>query len=330
MLVSVIIPTYNRKSYLIGALSALARQTIPRDQFEVIVVDDGSKENVAEITRMQFPYYLRYFWQENQGDAAARNFGALQSEADLLVFIDDDIFVDKDYLTAMVDAHSDNHRLIVMGTTILWVDRSGSVFQQLAGATESINNYARPSFTTLCSNNMSVRRNDYFKIGMMENLGFSGSSLWCDVDFAYRAYKLGYSFSTSHNAIGYNKDYVKENLHNASLRGYTMAYRAVVLFQKHPDLVEYIPMFLDKIPIKLESDPIGLIFRKLARHPASSRFTVFTMEQIVRIIEKSYPSPNILRPLYRWIIGGYIFRGYRQGLREFGQISNGFYAIHSR
>jgi hypothetical protein len=54
----------------------------------------------------------------------------------------------------------------------------------------------------------------------------------------------------------------------------------------------------------------------------SSRPVLWSMEQIVNSLEKSYPASNILPSLYGYIIGGYIFYGYRQGLREFGKVDN--------
>jgi len=77
-------------------------------------------------------------------------------------------------------------------------------------------------------------------------------------------------------------------------------------------------MYEDKTPIAWHSDPPRLIVRKLARMAASTRPSVWAMEHLVRLLEHSYPSPTLLRPLYRWIIGAYIYQGYRQGLREYG------------
>lgn len=315
MLLSVIIPTYNRKTFLLEALASLSRQTLPIDQFEVIVVNDGSDQDISEIKNIQFPFKLRYLWQKNQGDAEARNHGASQSKADLLIFIDDDMLVEESYLRSMVEAYEQSKKLVVMGTTYPWIGEKSSESLLSSRVSWSDNTNTNPSFTELCSNNMSVMRRDYFEIGMMENLGFPGSSIWCDVDFAYRAYKAGYDFYRSPRAIGYERDYVAENLYNSSQRGYQMAYRAVVLFQKHPDLIDHIPMFHDKTPLAWGVDGPHLILRKLVRFPASSLIVLTIMEQTVHFLEKHAPSPKILHPIYRWVIGGYIFRGFREGLR---------------
>ena len=55
--------------------------------------------------------------------------------------------------------------------------------------------------------------------------------------------------------------------------------------------------------------------RKLARPVASGRLAIGILERVVVAIERVYPNPRLLRPLHRWILGGYIFRGYRDGLR---------------
>lgn len=84
--ISVIIPTYNRQKWLEEILASIAVQTLPVEQFEVIVVDDGSKDGTREVAHKAYPFRLRYFYQTNQGDAAARNLGAKHSEAEFLVF----------------------------------------------------------------------------------------------------------------------------------------------------------------------------------------------------------------------------------------------------
>ncbi len=75
-------------------------------------------------------------------------------------------------------------------------------------------------------------------------------------------------------------------------------------------------MFHDKTPISWRTDPPRLIVRKLARQAASTRPAVWALQQLVRIVERVHPSPALLRPLYRWVIGAYIYRGYRQGLKD--------------
>jgi hypothetical protein len=78
-------------------------------------------------------------------------------------------------------------------------------------------------------------------------------------------------------------------------------------------------MFRDKGPIAWREDPPALILRKLARQVISSRPAMWAMEHAVPFLERHAPGSQLLVLLYRWIISGYIYRGYRDGLRELQQ-----------
>ena len=73
--VTVIIPTFNRARYLARALEALERQTVSIGTFDVVVIDDGSTDNTAQVLRRPYSFPLQAVTQTNQGPAAARNEG---------------------------------------------------------------------------------------------------------------------------------------------------------------------------------------------------------------------------------------------------------------
>jgi glycosyltransferase involved in cell wall biosynthesis len=81
---TVIIPTHNRPRELQECLDALACQDYPKDQFEVIVVDDGSDPPLSAVPGAQFLY------QAHAGPAIARNTGAARASGQWLAFTDDD------------------------------------------------------------------------------------------------------------------------------------------------------------------------------------------------------------------------------------------------
>ena len=85
--VSVIIPTYNRL-YLLGqAIDSVRRQTIPG--IEIVVVDDGSDESVADKIQ-KFDSSILFARQENLGLNAARNLGLKMARGDYIALLDDD------------------------------------------------------------------------------------------------------------------------------------------------------------------------------------------------------------------------------------------------
>jgi glycosyltransferase involved in cell wall biosynthesis len=85
-LVSVIIPCYNHSKYLTEAFESVFTQPYPAK--EIIVVDDGSKDDTAEVCR-RFPE-VKYVYQHNQGLSAARNTGIKNCYGEYLVFLDAD------------------------------------------------------------------------------------------------------------------------------------------------------------------------------------------------------------------------------------------------
>lgn len=319
--VSVIIPTFNRKEFLCDALVSLTQQSFPTRHFEVIVIDDGSTDGTGEIAAESYPYRLRYFWQANQGDAAARNRGAKESEADILVFLDDDILVEPEYLSCLIETLEFSQDKVVVGLCQIWpgIGTPPALDDAAHSAALAQGTVTEIHFAEVFSNNMSISREAYSAIGTMRGLGFPGSDMWCDLEFSYRALKQGFKFLRNNSAHCWHRDHSSSNLDVHKKRMKTASYRSILLFQEYPDLLPQVPMFTDKTPIVWGRDPAPLVFRKLIRSLTSSRPALWSMEKIAHAFQKSDQSP-LLSSLYRWIIGGYIFRGFREGLRDFGPL----------
>ncbi len=98
--VSVIIPAYNAERVLPRCLLALEHQTLPADEYEVIVVDDGSQDQTADIARSHGAKVLRL---NHSGPAAARNAGANVARADIIVFTDADCEPAPDFLERLLE-----------------------------------------------------------------------------------------------------------------------------------------------------------------------------------------------------------------------------------
>jgi glycosyltransferase involved in cell wall biosynthesis len=86
--VSVVIPLYNKASYIKRALDSVFTQTI--QDFEIIVIDDGSTDNGHRIVEAFSDTRLRFFRQDNQGVSSARNRGVDEARAELIAFLDAD------------------------------------------------------------------------------------------------------------------------------------------------------------------------------------------------------------------------------------------------
>jgi len=96
---TVIVCTFNRASKLPVSLNALAGQTA-RDQIQVVVVDDGSNDDTADVAQKYSVDFLRL--EVNQGASAARNAGIARARAEFVAFTDDDVEVPPDWAERLI------------------------------------------------------------------------------------------------------------------------------------------------------------------------------------------------------------------------------------
>jgi GT2 family glycosyltransferase len=87
-LVSVVIPTYNRKQYIQEAINSALAQTYPA--VEIIVVDDGSTDDTDQVLKARYGERIRYVFQDNQGESVARNKAICLSRGQYVALLDSD------------------------------------------------------------------------------------------------------------------------------------------------------------------------------------------------------------------------------------------------
>ncbi|OGW50241.1 MAG: hypothetical protein A2078_03900 [Nitrospirae bacterium GWC2_57_9] len=106
---SVIVCTYNRADLLRSSIQSILEQDLPQDAFEVIVVDNNSKDGTADAVR-QFnasAVAVKYFFESRQGLSFARNTGIANAAGEIIVFTDDDIEADRSWLSSLVAVFDD-------------------------------------------------------------------------------------------------------------------------------------------------------------------------------------------------------------------------------
>lgn len=117
--ISVIIATYDRQDQIRKCLAALEASDFPRDEFEVIVVDDGSREaNQLQLPEFSGAVQLVVIRQANAGAAAARNAGARSARGDFLAFLDDDCLPAENWVRAMYDRLARQPDCVAGGRTV--------------------------------------------------------------------------------------------------------------------------------------------------------------------------------------------------------------------
>ncbi len=116
MNISLIIPTYNRKELLIRAIKSALNQAYK--PFEIIVVDDGSKDETKEALKN---YPVKYIYQTNQGVSAARNRGIKESRGEWVAFLDSDDEWAREKLQKQVEFHNSNKNILFSHTGERWI-----------------------------------------------------------------------------------------------------------------------------------------------------------------------------------------------------------------
>jgi glycosyltransferase involved in cell wall biosynthesis len=133
--VSVVIPTWNRADLLAQTIDKIEHQTMARDSYEVIVIDNESTDHTQKVLGQKSRLYpkLKRFKQSKRGAAATRNVGIRAATGDIVLFIDDDIQAEPN----LVEAHWQNHQRHP-GSSII-----GGVITTWDGCTDAFLRYLR-------------------------------------------------------------------------------------------------------------------------------------------------------------------------------------------
>jgi len=167
MRASVVVPVYNGGACLPECLRALTAQTLPRADYEIVVVDDGSTDDSAnQAARFQ----VRVLRQSNQGAAAARNKGLSVSNGEWVAFTDADCIPARDWLerllTAVTAKSGADAVLGAAGRTMgVPAGSAPSRFVDLTGAFDAERYLAHPLFPFAPSGNVMYRRSALQAVG---------------------------------------------------------------------------------------------------------------------------------------------------------------------
>lgn len=128
-MVSVITPTYNRESFLPIAVKSVLSQSFLN--WELLIIDDGSTDNTRKIVRdYELDSRIRYFYQENSGQAAARNVGLGHANGEYICFLDSDNAWVRDKLKIQIALFAEIANIDVVYGDIEIIDRDGKVLSR--------------------------------------------------------------------------------------------------------------------------------------------------------------------------------------------------------
>jgi glycosyltransferase involved in cell wall biosynthesis len=143
--VSICIPTYNRKKYLRETIDSIFQQTYK--DYEIVIVDDGSTDGTEEmIKNLGFP--VTYYWQENSGDAAARNKLIELAQGKYISFIDSDDLLMTDAIERMIKVMETQNEDVIVYGSYYRIDENGKIYGRCKRRLYS-GNITIPLFSTI-------------------------------------------------------------------------------------------------------------------------------------------------------------------------------------
>lgn len=176
--VSVIIPVYNLSRWIEKCVRSVLEQTV--SNIEIIVVDDGSKDDSYEIVKgiqEEHPEKIILLSQENSGQAAARNRALDTACGKYIVFVDGDDYIEPTYIQCLLEKiENENLDCVVCGYER--VDEHGNVIQRVCPDTS--NEMYQMKFLAACS---KIFRLSYLR---EKNIRFPEGKLYEDVSFSWQ------------------------------------------------------------------------------------------------------------------------------------------------
>jgi len=121
-LISVIIDTYNYGRFIEKAIDSVINQNFPKDDFEIIVVDDGSTDGTQKIVK-KYKDKIKYIYKENGGQASAFNLGFENANGRIIVFLDSDDYYQSDKLERIAREFQANENVDVVYHYLNLVDK---------------------------------------------------------------------------------------------------------------------------------------------------------------------------------------------------------------
>ncbi|MDX1410862.1 MAG: glycosyltransferase, partial [Nitrospirales bacterium] len=328
--ISVLIPTFNRKSILRKTLLGLASQTLAPEKFEVIVVDDGSSDDTMEmLQKWKAPFALRVFPQTHGGPNVARNLALKQAQGWIVLFTGDDMIPGPSFLEAHLKFHL-NHRDSLKGM-IGFIDWSPEIlitpFMRFLTSPEGGHQFSfhlvkdgKADFRLFYTSNISLKR----ELLTLEPGPF-------DIDFTYPAYddiELGFRLANRGMQLYFNPQAVTYHHHEIRLTSYVERQKnaggmAWILSQKHPQITQFLPLkelTEPNIPTEEELNKLLEIAVELEK-PVPEKLGQLSINGLP--FDQVY-ARNILFPVYSKLLYSAQCFGAKQALGPGGATEGGF------
>lgn len=196
-MISVIVPAYNEEANISACLESLSRQTLPRNEYEIIVVDGDSRDKTREIAGL---WADLVFIQTSRKVGGARNDGAMQAEGDIIATTDADCIIPPDWIERIRNDFDRYGDVVQLYGPVFPIEKGIRywIFLAFANHFSRIGYYTRTFYYTLGCNT-AFRKEAFIRAGMYLCVDAGD-----DLEIPNRMKKIGRVMFDNHLRVGFS------------------------------------------------------------------------------------------------------------------------------
>ncbi len=316
MKISVVIPTHNRSDALAETLDRLSKQRFDAD-WEVIVVNNRSTDDTDDVVgRLNFPVSLRLLHEEKAGAAAARNAGARVSTAEFLIFLDNDILVESDFVLRHYQALKRNPGCWILGKILGMPEHEQTPFGKFRAThyAHGLGEADGIEVKGLTGANSSMPLADWNRFcGFDETFTIASVE---DLDLAIRATQAGVRILYYPTIVGLHNDWAGLSIRDFCYRQCLYSRSELLLWRKHKEGHPRMEFVRENLPPDSRKDSFQLLVRKTVKKTLGSGLVESTLYGLCNAMERWWPYQPALWRLYRLLLSAAIYKGFQEGLAE--------------
>ena len=320
MKISVIVPTHNRSDALEKTLEHLAVQQFS-EEWEVIVVNNNctdATDKVVEKAKNDFPVSLMLVYEKTPGAAAARNAGARMAKGDYLIFIDNDILTEPDFIRQHYEALKQNPNSWIVGQVANLPAQEKSIFGKYRKTLYPIFPLNEPIRLTegITGQTVSLPRQDFLELdGFDENFYVASGE---DNEFAMRARKqLGIKTLLLPSILVVHNDWAGSTFEDFRCRQHIYSETEFYFWQRYGDEHPRLKLVKENLPVDWKNDSPKSLFRKKAKQFLGNTLMQDILLKLCNSLEKVNAPSFILWRLYKLTLAGAINSGFQKGRLEY-------------
>jgi cellulose synthase/poly-beta-1,6-N-acetylglucosamine synthase-like glycosyltransferase len=201
--VSIAVPSYNEERTIGGTLDSLLALQYPKEKLEIMVIDDGSRDNtrkIAEEFAAKHPQ-IKYFHKENGGKWTALNFAIERSTAEFIGCLDADSFVAPDALIEIIKKFEEDPEIHAI-MPAMKVFRPRALLERMQAVEYSFGVFYKKMFDNIGALNVLPGPFSFYKRSTFDKIGlFKHAHNTEDMEIAFRMHERGLKIVNAHNAI---------------------------------------------------------------------------------------------------------------------------------